>query len=74
VPESFDRLQGSVSEEYQDRGYSKERADKIGYVVAGKQANLKHARLKKKGKKHVMVMPKQVDYPVGRRKKVVHDG
>ena len=32
----FEKLRHIVQKEYEDKGYSKKRAEKIGYAVAGK--------------------------------------
>jgi hypothetical protein len=41
VGKKFDRLMEHVTREYEDKGYGKERADKIGAAVAGKVARNK---------------------------------
>jgi hypothetical protein len=41
VGKKFDRLMEHVAREYEDKGYGKERAEKIGAAVAGKVARIK---------------------------------
>lgn len=37
----FDRVMEHIAREYEDKGYGKERAEKIGAAVAGKVARMK---------------------------------
>lgn len=41
---SFDRLDAKITREYEERGYSKSRAERIGRATAGKVAHRKWAK------------------------------